>query len=298
MFGYIIPLKTELKVREYEVYSAYYCAICRSIKKRYGELPRLMLSFDSVFLALLSASISQVEDKFEVFRCFTNPAKKRNEVVATPHIDYAADMLVLLGYYSLKDDKEDDNSLVGNIGELVYRKKGRKISELYPEKVERIVGLLKRQSEIEKEKCPSIDKAADSFGILMSEVMDFPKDLIDIADDEDDYSVKRKALKTLGYHLGRYIYIIDAIDDFEKDKEKNNYNPLIYSEGVKPNELDFALHLDLNQMAEVLNVLDLQMYKGILENIIYLGMSSVKDEVLFPKSSEESKRKRRRYLKP
>ena len=53
MFGYIAPLKSELKVREYEVYNAYYCAICHAVKRRYGELPRLLLSYDAVFVAML-----------------------------------------------------------------------------------------------------------------------------------------------------------------------------------------------------------------------------------------------------
>ena len=299
MFGYIIPLKTELKVREFEIYSAYYCAICRSIKRRYGELPRLMLSFDSVFLALLSASISGGEDKFNTFRCFTNPTRKRNEVIATPHIEYAADLLVLLGYFNLKDDKDDENTFIGNLGEKIYRKNGATVFKKYPEKAEKIKSLLEKQTIIENEKCISIDRAADSSGLLMSEVLDFPQKLICDEVSEDEYIATRANLQKLGYHMGRYIYIIDAIDDKERDKEKGSYNPLLLSENEIDNkQLDFSLQLDLNQMAEALKNLNLNIYKDILENIIYLGMSSVKDELLSEDKNSEEKRRRRRYLKP
>ena len=298
MFGYIVPLKTELKIREYEVYSAYYCAICRSIKKRHGELPRLMLSFDSVFLAMLSASIMDVKDDFKVFRCFTDPTRKRNEAIATPHIDYAADMLVLLGYYSLKDDKEDDNSLVGNIGERLYRKYGEKISKIYPKKAEVIKKCLEIQAGLEKEKCSSIDRAADPFGKLMAEILAFPENLIDASKKDCAPEQVIAILKKLGYHLGRYIYVIDAIDDLDKDKKSDSYNPLKYAENVDMKSLGFALELDLSEITKTMDFLELHQYKNILENIVYLGMSGVKDELLSPGETPERKLKRKRYLNP
>ena len=57
MLGYVKIDKGELKVREYEVYCGYYCGICKSIGRRYGQLPRMALSYDAAFLAILLASI-------------------------------------------------------------------------------------------------------------------------------------------------------------------------------------------------------------------------------------------------
>ena len=48
MLGYVKIDKGELKVREYEVYTGYYCGICKSIGKRYGQLPRMALSYLSL----------------------------------------------------------------------------------------------------------------------------------------------------------------------------------------------------------------------------------------------------------
>ena len=44
MLGYVKIDKGELKVREYEVYTGYYCGVCKSIGRRYGQLPRMVLS--------------------------------------------------------------------------------------------------------------------------------------------------------------------------------------------------------------------------------------------------------------
>ncbi|MDR1068849.1 MAG: DUF5685 family protein, partial [Clostridiales Family XIII bacterium] len=78
MLGYIVPAKGELKVREFEIYNAYYCAVCRAVKKRYGELPRLMLSFDSAFLAMLLTAAENAEDGITEFRCAVHPWRKNN----------------------------------------------------------------------------------------------------------------------------------------------------------------------------------------------------------------------------
>ena len=136
-----MPLKSELKVREFEVYSSYYCAVCRAVGRRYGELPRLLLSYDAAFIAMLGDALGTDRNvpEFSTFRCFNNPLRKRNEVLKSPAIDYAADVLVLLGYYGLKDRKDDGDTatmlkrgLVSG-GEVCMRSAGRKASANIPE---------------------------------------------------------------------------------------------------------------------------------------------------------------------
>ncbi|MDI9494271.1 MAG: DUF5685 family protein, partial [Bacillota bacterium] len=31
MLGYVVPDKPELKIREFELYSGYYCGLCKSV---------------------------------------------------------------------------------------------------------------------------------------------------------------------------------------------------------------------------------------------------------------------------
>ena len=45
--------KPEMKFREFDLYQAYYCGLCRSLKERYGKRGQITLSYDMTFLALL-----------------------------------------------------------------------------------------------------------------------------------------------------------------------------------------------------------------------------------------------------
>ena len=298
MFGYIAPLKSELKVREFEVYSAYYCAVCRAVGRRYGELPRLMLSYDAAFIALLGDSLREEgnETEFRTFRCFNNPLKKRNEVLSTPAIDYAADVLALLGYHGLKDRKEDGDAgspvkqgLAAG-GEAIMRRAGRKAAANIPEQALEVYSCLSMQAELEKSKTAEIDKAADPTGQFMSSVVDFST-VLGLSKATETSEILRR----LGYHLGRYIYIIDAIDDFEKDRRSGAYNPLLLQE-IPKESLETSLSLDLANIGECIEKLPLVYHKSIIENIVYLGLNAVKDEILmYP---QEKSRQRRRYLRP
>ena len=268
MFGYIAPLKSELRVREYEVYNAYYCAICRAVKRRYGEAARLMLSYDAVLVAMLADALAEAPvSGFKAFRCFNNPFKKRNEKTTSPGVEYAADVMVLLGWLSLRDSRADRDA--GNAlkaagiftGEVVVKKAGKRAAERLGEVARVCEECTEEQRALEAAKTESMDRAADPTGRLMAEVMRFT------------------GSRELGYHLGRYIYIIDAIDDLEKDRARGAYNPLLLRP-VSQGDLKTAVTLDLAKVGEALSGLQLGVHKSIIENIVYLGLHARADEAL------------------
>ena len=278
MFGYIAPLKSELKIREFEIYNAYYCAICHAVKRSYGELPRYLLSYDAVFIAMLAEDLLEGEKEpvFSTFRCFNNPIKKRNEIMPSVGIDYAADVMVYLGWLSLKDGKEDKDAgnpckqLAISAGEAFLRRAGRKASEKLSEKAKVLDECFEELRDLESQKEESLDKAADTTGRMLAEILDF-------------------ADRELGYHLGRYIYIIDAIDDLEKDRKSGAYNPLLLRP-EQPEALETAVLLDLARVGELTDKLDLVYNKNIIDNIIYLGLRAKLDEVTGkPVMCEETK---------
>jgi len=314
MFGYIAPLKSELKVREYEVYNAYYCAICHAVKRRYGELPRLLLSYDAVFVAMLMDALSGEPETpaFKTFRCFNNPLKKRSEAAATAGIDYAADVMVLLAWLSLKDGKADRDSgnalkgLATVTGEFALRRAGRRAVQRLGDKAWVCMECANGQRALEADRTESIDRAADPTGHMMAELLDFTG-----ADDEAAESVSAAAgggaaeagagfagakgkelsgvLREFGYHLGRYIYIIDVIDDIEKDRKYGAYNPLLLRP-EEPETLKTAITLDLARLGEIAGGLSLLYHTEIIENIIYLGLLAKADEVMKKYHPEENVR--------
>lgn len=276
VFGYIVPLKSELKVREFEVYNAYYCAICHAVKRRYGELPRLLLSYDAVLIAMLSAALSGGREalSFSAFRCFNNPVKTRDEAAASAAIDYAADTMVLLGWYGLKDGKEDRDrgsvfkNALTSTGETALRRAGVMAADRLGDKARVIRECFEEQQRLEAAKEASIDRAADPTGRLMAEILGF-----------DDMPGLSKELRELGYHLGRYIYIIDAADDLEKDRKTGAYNTLLLRPETRET-LKTTLVLDLARAGELLGAMPLKYHRAILDNIIYLGLRAKVDEVL------------------
>lgn len=288
MFGYVIPNKSELKVREFEVYNAWYCAVCHSLRDRYGQIPRLLLTYDSVFLAMILSTMNDKENSKTIFRCMTHPGKERYVASGTPEIDYAADMLVLLGYYNLKDDYEDEKSIVGLAGSTYLKRAFKKIKNKYPEKVKIIGEQLQNLTKIEKRNSDIFDEAAEPFSLLMEEVFDY--------DGMPEYDKYREAYRKIGFHLGKWIYLVDAFDDLKKDIEKKNYNPIIqqFKYGIdnyageslddfklRTNErIRLNLTLYLANIGECVERIPLNNNKEIIDNIVYLGLLTKTDDIL------------------
>jgi hypothetical protein len=303
MLGYVTPEKGELKLREFEVYGAYYCGICRSVGARYGQLPRLLLSYDFVFLAMLLASVFDEPDALSPFRCRVHPMKKRAVAEISPAIEYAADMMLLSAYYKLRDDRLDDRSLRGFAGGLLLRNAFHSIREKYPDKSREIGECLRELDRLEKEACASFDCASEPFARFMGEMLDYdgPAWAGQPQKHEDGL---RYAFGRIGRNLGKWIYLMDAYDDVEDDLRRGSYNPLVlcYGYGQAENEGESAARfrerigertqlsatLYLSEMSELAALLPIKKNKAILENIIYMGLLRRTEEIV---SGDGTKRK-------
>jgi len=282
MFGYVEPDKPELKIREFDVFRGYYCSLCKSIGKHYGTIPRLSLNFDLAYLAVLLDSVGGGMTFGKMERCIVHPIKKRYVIKSNPFIAYASDMNILLTYYSLKDKWADERNLLGACGSLALSRAFKKAKKKHPDKAASIEGSLKELNRLEKENCNSIDEAAEPFASIMREI--FECHLI-----EDEST--RKTLGWLGYNLGRWIYILDAWDDLEKDAKTNSYNPILIQFAYKQDNLDkfkeevkekinFILTYSLSEAEKAHSLLGVEKNCGILDNIIYSGLIVKTDKVL------------------
>lgn len=288
MLGYIKPDKPELKIREFELYSGYYCGICKSIGKRYGQLPRMALNYDSVFLAILLASMSKAPEHIKIERCIVHPAKKRTIIYDSPEVDYAADILLLLAYYKLKDDCQDEKSKKAALGAALMKGTYKKLSEIVPEKCEYVKERLNELSALESEGCPSIDRSAEPFARLMEEVFDYPGFTTESNAPELSENYRR-----IGYHLGKWIYLIDAYDDIEENVKKNTFNPLLIQFEFDPRKettdvfktrirerVERNLILYLAEIAKCCSRLNFDKNQGLIENILYFGLRRKTEEIL------------------
>jgi len=59
MYGYVVPVKAELGQADFCLYRAFYCGICKSIGKQYGQMPRFTTSYDITFLSVLLHDVTK-----------------------------------------------------------------------------------------------------------------------------------------------------------------------------------------------------------------------------------------------
>jgi hypothetical protein len=297
MFGYVEPDKPELKIREFDVFRGYYCSLCKTIGRLHGQIPRLTLNYDLTFLYVLLDALSPLPINGRRQRCMIHPAKKRFIVSSNIFAEYTADMNIILMYYNLIDRWKDDKNILAGTGALALKRAYKNTKKRYPEKCASIESCLKDLSELEKNNCDSIDEAAEPFASVMRELFE--------CGHIKDESV-RKTLGWLGYNLGRWIYIIDAYDDLERDIRQKAYNPLISQYGFKSGKGDkvdeikefkdsirdnvnFTLTYSLSEAEKAYSLLGIEKNKGILDNILYSGLITRTDRVLQERGRENEK---------
>jgi len=261
VFGYVQVRKPELKIKDYDTYRGFYCGLCSVLKKKYGFTGQLTLTYDMTFLIILLSSVYDLPSNSYNGRCIIHPAKKHLHIV-NDATDYAAHMNIILSYYHFEDDYNDEASKKAWLGRKVYRKKMKKAADIYSSQEECIVRELNELGRLEKEENSDINMLADCFGRLMTGLFMYKNDIF------SDYFTK------LAFHLGRFIYIMDAYDDLEEDIKKGSYNPL---KELRDSE-DYHDHIEkmlLGDMAEAASAfrkLPCVKYEDILGNIIYAGV--------------------------
>lgn len=289
MFGYVTPYKSELKIREYNIFRAYYCGLCKTLGSEYNQLVRMGLNYDLSFLSLLLSSLEE-KDSVKVEKCIAHPINKRMVIEKNRSLEYTSSISIMLIYFKLLDDWKDDKSIKALLANIPFRKAIKKAKQEEPVKFKIIREKLEELSRLEEEKCNEVDKVSDVFAKLMEEVAaaSFIKNQETL-----------RILKFLGYNLGRWIYIIDAFDDIREDIKSNSYNPLLLQYEYKKEEdidefiervrtdIEFSLTFTLENMSKSFELLNIRQNRKILENIIYLGMR-YKMEIMLNKKGGEN----------
>lgn len=293
MFGYINVNKPELKVREFDRYRSYYCGLCHSLKDRYGISSRLALSYDVTFLVILFTSLYEPITKQSSERCPAHPALRHTEL-KNIYTDYGADMNLLCTYYIAQDNKLDAGTLresvYGKGLSLLYHNAFKKLRIKYPAKVEAMEKAIKELHLLEAENSSDLDAVCHQSGLIVRELF-APEDELS----KDD--VFKEDLLQIGYHLGRFIYLMDAWEDIEKDIKSGSYNPLIpLRKDRSQEEFDQTcfsfMTMIMGECAKVYEGLPLIKDVGILNNIIYSGVFTRRDYLLLKRKEESSSDKK------
>ena len=275
MFGYVIPDKNNMYIKDFNVFQAYYCGLCKALSRSGSQLSRLCTNYDTTFYNALLHSLTDTEVKIERKLCLIN-GKKKPVIVTDDLTRKVADLSVLLVYYNALDDVHDGKrSRAAVVGVLAARKRAaaRRLKEadaLMKESFRKLDILEKRSSA-------QLDLVADCFASLMRDVT---RTLIPTDEHIDAFM----------YNLGRLVYFFDAADDVEKDAKKGRYNPLIAAYGKcdtkaeflekNAQELDFLLRSTYNKLVGAYNHMHIVVSEGMLSNTVYLGLNMQMERLL------------------
>ena len=261
MFGYVVMNKPEIRFKDFDLYRSFYCGLCRELREKYGISGQITLTYDMTFVVVLLSALYEPPTQKGTTRCVIHPVCKQpvRKNVAT---EYGADMNVLLTYYKCMDDWEDEKKFAAlGYGKILQRKNNR-LSRQYPEKAEKIRKLLEKLSQMEKAGETDIDKMSGCFGQIMEEIFAWKKD------------VWEDSLRRMGFYLGKFIYILDAYDDVEKDVKNGNYNPFAEKYIMKgfDEQVRQLLIMMMAQTCREFEKLPIIKYTDILRNILYSGV--------------------------
>ena len=260
MFGYISTIESELKVREAASYRSWYCGLCKCMKRNYSFFSPLFLQYDCAFLALLfSGELGEAVDAKRchcLHRCHDPRRKYRLE---TPALRFAAAVNVLLAYYKCLDDWRDERDVVKGVGALLLKGAVRRAGRDYPALQARTEQFYRDQMTMERDD-GRLDAAADPTGKYLESLADmlpFPE-------------AEKVPLKWLLYNLGRWIYLMDAWDDREKDQKKGAFNPYLQA-GTPKEDAAFGLYASLEEAHKAFDLLSPSRDRGLMENVLTLG---------------------------
>lgn len=222
---------------------------------------QLSLSYDMLFLNILLSGLYEPEQSKKRERCIVHPMKK-HAVLMDEIMDYVADMTLLLAWYKCQDDYRDEKKLYkACYGKMIQSKVG-KIQKQYARQAQTVEEQLKLLTEIERSGVDDLDGASACFGILLGEIFVYKKD------EWEGY------LRKIGFYIGKYVYLMDAYDDLDKDKKNNSYNALKSKENM-PGFDDWVKEVLLMiaaVFAQEFEKLPIIEDVGILRNIIYSGI--------------------------
>lgn len=272
MFGYVKPDTPYLYIKDDTLYKSLYCAVCKSIGKSCGQRARLGLTYDIAFMSALIHNVTGTDVKIEKKRCIAHPLISRPIANRDEITDICACINVALAYYKIEDDIIDGNG--GNIKKLFFKKGNGKIEKRYPEIGKIIENRYFELREKEKAECDGIDEVSEPFAQMMVELGKF--------------AVKNKEYKgfdSLLYYLGKWIYLIDAADDYDKDVKEKNYNPIYYAFGKindfktlakeHGEDLSFLFSDIFSGLKDAFCDIEFKFDSALLENIILRGIPMV-----------------------
>lgn len=279
MFGYVIPDKPNMFIKDFYAFRAFYCGLCKAIGKQSNTLMRFTTNYDATILNVLVHNLLDKKVEYKPQRCILHPLRKRDMICVDEVTLAVADINTLLTYYKIKDNiLDNDKKFKSKTAKLFVNKSYKKAKKRHPFASKIIEEEYLNLNTLEKENCSSIDKVSHCFASMLERL--------------GVYLTKNESYeaKTVFYCLGKWVYLIDALDDLDKDASKNRYNPWIANNGEFTNSTEFIeknrenitaiLKNTIILLKENYDKLPMPVQEGVLTNTFYYGLEMQTDRVI------------------
>lgn len=277
MFGYVRADTPYLYIKDDTLYRAMYCGVCKGIAQVCGNTARMGLSYDITFLSVILHNIKGVDVKIEKQHCLTHCIRSRQMAEVDEMTRQLGALNVLLAYYKYTDDIQDGD---GGRGRRLFFKKGFKRAKAkYPEIEKLVRENLTEQGKIEKAKTESVDRAADATANILAGFSDMV-----LEEKANEYT------HNLFYAVGKWIYLIDALDDYDKDRKKGAYNPFYFAfnaerkedllKGKRGEEVKYIFHSIFFDIRENLSKISFRFNRDLSDNILLRGLPKTTKEIM------------------
>ena len=187
----------------------------------------------------------------------------------------AASESVVLCYWKLRDTMQDrglGRKILARLATWALYPAYRKAKKDCPMFTETTVHCLAELHQMERDNIPSLDRPADAFAQILR------------AASGVDGEPGQAALHQMLYHLGRWIYLLDAWDDLEEDRKNGTYNPVLAQFGEEATDYEEDLRETMSaSLGFILSSrqwLEFGTWSPIIDNIITLGLPAMEDVVL------------------
>lgn len=287
MFGYVKPCRPELRVKEDQLYQAAYCGLCRTMGKCTGCLSRLFLSYDIVFLLLTRIALEGTAAELKPRRCLVHPFRPRLMMEPNASAEYCAAVSVLLSYEKAEDDVCDSRGARRFAAKRIRRilASALRRAECPAALRQQVKDALSRLSLLEVSRSDSIDDCADTFGDALAALFAYGLE-----------ATEARIGGEIGRRVGRVLYVLDAMDDYEKDKRSGNYNTLLcaYGDAMTPSAweaMEMGIAMDLRQALAALELMDFSRCQDvgeILRNVLTRGIPEEAKAIAAKKIPKES----------
>lgn len=240
MFGLMKPRHCRQTPEQKRDHRLHYCGTCKTLGRLYGQRTRLLLNYDTVFLAELLTSLSGFSPQsaswkaaYQSRNCLYLPSPDEMPLA----LQFAATANVVLTEFKLSDRINDSRerrwAAVKRIFDKPFRRAAEKLVEWHFPLIQ-LWQLETVQNEREADFLGNHRKqsAEQILGHLAEPTANATAMFFDHGARLIGREDTQPQMTMLGHQFGRLVYLLDAFEDYEQDAKRGEFNAFRVAYGL------------------------------------------------------------------